>query len=99
MELRSPTAILARLACEPVGLREYPSAARLDPTLRASSKRAWVRTPGFEGPGSVNRRTLRFTEGVGFEPTRTFLSNALAGRRLKPLGHPSQMSCPARART
>ncbi len=31
------------------------------------------------------------TEGVGFEPTRTFRSNALAGRRLKPLGHPSKL--------
>jgi len=29
------------------------------------------------------------TEGVGFEPTRAFRPNALAGRRLKPLGHPS----------
>ena len=51
------------------------------------------------------------TEGVGFEPTRPFRVNALAGRRLKPLGHPSKLSsptpfsrvrpsnCPARART
>ena len=30
------------------------------------------------------------TEGVGFEPTRSFRTNALAGRRLKPLGHPSK---------
>ena len=30
------------------------------------------------------------TEGVGFEPTRPFRVNALAGRRLKPLGHLSQ---------
>ena len=50
-------------------------------------------------------------EGVGFEPTRVFRPNALAGRRLKPLGHPSKTngpgpalrtrasSCPAWART
>ncbi len=42
-------------------------------------------------------------EGVGFEPTRLFRVNALAGRRLKPLGHPSAGSCcpdwPARTRT
>ncbi len=30
-------------------------------------------------------------EGVGFEPTRPFRVNALAGRRLKPLGHPSKL--------
>ena len=42
------------------------------------------------------------TEGVGFEPTRPFRVNALAGRRLKPLGHPSKLfltahllSCPS----
>jgi hypothetical protein len=28
---------------------------------------------------------------VGFEPTRPFRVNALAGRRLKPLGHPSNL--------
>ncbi len=32
----------------------------------------------------------REAEGVGFEPTRPFRVNALAGRRLKPLGHPSK---------
>jgi hypothetical protein len=31
------------------------------------------------------------TEGVGFEPTRASRPNALAGRRLKPLGHPSKL--------
>ena len=35
------------------------------------------------------------TEGVGFEPTRPFRVNALAGRRLKPLGHPSKLYAPA----
>jgi hypothetical protein len=35
-----------------------------------------------------------FTEGVGFEPTRAFRPNALAGRRLKPLGHPSRVAPP-----
>ena len=35
------------------------------------------------------------TEGVGFEPTRPFRVNALAGRRLKPLGHPSTFSSSA----
>ena len=44
----------------------------------------WVRiTPS---PG----RALPAAEGVGFEPTRPFRVNALAGRRLKPLGHPSE---------
>ena len=37
-------------------------------------------------------------EGVGFEPTRPSRVNALAGRRLKPLGHPSE-NCPAWDRT
>ncbi len=32
---------------------------------------------------------MKQAEGVGFEPTRAFRPNALAGRRLKPLGHPS----------
>ena len=42
--------------------------------------------------GSNPEPVRRFfsAEGVGFEPTRTFRSNALAGRRLKPLGHPSK---------
>ena len=42
--------------------------------------------------GSIPRTSLAFplTEGVGFEPTRSFRTNALAGRRLKPLGHPSK---------
>ena len=35
------------------------------------------------------------TEGVGLEPTRPFRVNALAGRRLKPLGHPSTLSSSA----
>lgn len=43
---------------------------------------AWVRIR--------NLSDLLQAEGVGFEPTRTFRSNALAGRRLKPLGHPSK---------
>ncbi len=67
----------------------------------------------FEARVGSNPRTsqhISSTEGVGFEPTRSFRTNALAGRRLKPLGHPSKadrrtagpavpISCPARART
>ena len=49
--------------------------------------------PGFES------RPLRGeprspAEGVGFEPTRPSRVNALAGRRLKPLGHPSDIAPP-----
>ena len=59
--------------------------ARLEPTLRVGSNACATMTPEAR-----IARTPLFTEGVGFEPTRTFRSNALAGRRLKPLGHPSK---------
>ena len=60
IELRSPAAILARLAGNHVGriLRTTLVTARLEPAWRSSSKSAWVRTPCY-----------LFTEGVGFEPT------------------------------
>jgi hypothetical protein len=61
-------------------------------------------SPATEGVGLIplrsaipppNHRPLPCdTEGVGFEPTRAFRPNALAGRRLKPLGHPSQVAPP-----
>jgi hypothetical protein len=74
----------------------HPAVANVDPTLRRPADGAWVRTHLL--PEATRHLTPRFesrgrrfqTEGVGFEPTRTFRSNALAGRRLKPLGHPSK---------
>jgi hypothetical protein len=70
--------------------------------LRVFDTEGWARKK-VERPGSPHlavcfanptRRDLGAlrrlqAEGVGFEPTRAFRPNALAGRRLKPLGHPS----------
>ncbi len=49
-----------------------------------------LRSLGSNPRASFESPTPSFqAEGVGFEPTRLFRVNALAGRRLKPLGHPS----------
>ncbi len=49
-----------------------------------------LRAPRANVPGVRITLPLAIpTEGVGFEPTRAFRPNALAGRRHKPLGHPS----------
>ena len=42
----------------------------------------------------LRREPCSRAEGVGFEPTRPSRVNALAGRRLKPLGHPSEIAPP-----
>ena len=84
-------------------------AARLDPTGCASVRSA----RGFERIGSTAFRPTspalaNINGGSGIRTHADAKSNALAGRRLKPLGHPSKQmqcthympaSCPARART
>ena len=61
-----------------------------------------MQSTGGSTPGSnahpLRREPGSRAEGVGFEPTRPSRVNALAGRRLKPLGHPSE-NCPAWDRT
>ena len=61
------------------GSRQPILLARLKPTQRASSKLAWVRTEWLKTDG-----------GSGIRTHADAKSNALAGRRLKPLGHPSK---------
>jgi hypothetical protein len=77
--------------------------------LQACALNRSATRPNATNPTSPSR--VPSAEGVGFEPTRVFRPNALAGRRLKPLGHPSKTngpgpalrtrasSCPAWART
>jgi hypothetical protein len=61
--------------------------------LRAHTPSALGSNPASQSPWVGIPETvlsLLPTEGVGFEPTRVLRPNALAGRRLKPLGHPSK---------
>ena len=86
-----------------------PAAARVEPTRRVSSKRAWVRTWSARLPSlTIYPHLLAQKRREWDSNPRGASTNALAGRRLKPLGHPSQgtrrvfdalLSCPARART
>ena len=63
-----------------------------EPTRHVNAHTLSKRAPSATRPPvqslPVYRRQNK-AEGVGFEPTRLFRVNALAGRRLQPLGHPS----------
>ena len=61
---------------------------------KVAKKPGLLQRRGWDGHGIPRHLSGAIkTEGVGFEPTRPFRVNALAGRRLKPLGHPSKL-CP-----
>ena len=88
-ERRAP---LARRSCSALsadGVGFEPT--RLEEPTRAPSVR--LQPDSATRPGAV----LRKAEGEGFEPSRALGPNALAGRRFKPLSHPSASDRPPRA--
>ncbi len=89
--VRRPVAYRARCTC--TGWDSQPRSGVSRPEGEARMRSTAASTLGSNHAPCDGGQSPQ-AEGVGFEPTRPSRVNALAGRRLKPLGHPSEIAPP-----